>query len=67
MATAKTLAIHDDLVGVVGEAIKGALGQDGIIEEWYPFLDRSVGGNDGGGAAVAFDDDLVEVAGLLGA
>jgi hypothetical protein len=50
----------------VGEAVEGALGQDGVIEEGGPFVDGPVGGDDGGGAAVALDDDLVEVAGLLG-
>jgi hypothetical protein len=41
-------------------------GQDGVVEEGDPLLDGPVGGSDGGGAVVAFDDDLVEVAGLLG-
>jgi hypothetical protein len=66
LSAAITVAFHDDLVGVVGEAVECALGEDGIIEEWDPLVDGPVGGDDGGGAAVALDDDLVEVAGLLG-
>jgi hypothetical protein len=66
LATAITLAFHDDLVGVVGEAVEGALGQDGIVEERDPLLDGPVGSDDGGASPVTLDDDLVEVAGLLG-
>jgi hypothetical protein len=51
----------------VGEAIQGGLGQDGIIEEGDPFLNGPVGGDDGGASPVTLDDDLIEVAGLLGA
>jgi hypothetical protein len=53
------------LVGVVGEAVEGALSEDGIVEERDPFLDGTVGGHDGGRSTVALDDDLVEVTGLL--
>lgn len=66
-STAATLSFHDDLVGNVGEAIQGGLGQDGIIEEGDPFLNGPVGGDDGGASPVTLDDDLIEVAGLLGA
>jgi hypothetical protein len=66
LTTAITLALHDNLVGVVGEAVQRALSQDGIVEERDPLLDGPVGGNDGGASPVTLDDDLVEVAGLLG-
>jgi hypothetical protein len=66
LTAAVALALHDDLVGVVGEAVEGTLDQDGVIEEGGPLVDSPVGGDDGGGAAVALDDDLVEVAGVLG-
>ena len=66
LAAAVTLPLDDDLIGVVGEAVEGALGQDGIIEEGDPLVDYAVGCDDGGRAAVALDDDLIEVAGLLG-
>jgi len=61
-----TVTLRDNLVGVMGEAVEGTLGQDGIVEEGDPLLDGPVGGDDGGAPAVALDDDLVEVAGLLG-
>jgi hypothetical protein len=50
----------------VDAAIEGALGEDGVIEEGDPFVDGPDGGHDGGGPAVALDDDVVEVTGLLG-
>jgi hypothetical protein len=49
----------------VREAIEGALGEDGIVEQSDPLVDGAVAGNDGGGTPVAFEDHLVEVAGLL--
>lgn len=57
-------AFHDDLVGIVGQPIQGALGQDGIIEERDPLLNGAIAGENGGGSSVAFDDDLVDIAGL---
>jgi hypothetical protein len=51
----------------VGEAIEGALGEDGIVEESDPLIDGAVAGDDGRGAPVAFEHDLVEVTRLLGA
>jgi len=66
LTAAIALALHDHLIGIVGEAIEGALGQDGIVEEGDPFLDGPVGGDDGGAPAMTLDDHLVEVAGLLG-
>jgi group II intron reverse transcriptase/maturase len=66
LTAAVTLAFDHNLVGVVGEAVEGALGEDRIVEERDPFLDAPVGGDEGRGTAVTLDDDLVEVAGLLG-
>ena len=66
LALAVALAFEGDLVGVVGEAIDGALGEDRIIEERDPLVDRPVRGNDRRGATVALEDDFVEVARLLG-
>lgn len=48
----------------MGQAIQGTLGQDRIVEEGDPLLHRAVAGEDRGGAPVAFDDDLVDVARL---
>lgn len=52
---------------MLGEAIEGALGQNGILEQGDSFLNGPVGGDDGGASPVTLDDDLIEVAGLLGA
>jgi hypothetical protein len=66
LSGAVAVAFHDDLVGVAGEAVECAPGEDGIIEEGDPLVDGAVGGDDGGGSTVALDDDLAEVAGLPG-
>ncbi len=60
------VALYDHLVGIVREPIDGALGEDGVVEQGNPLVDGAVAGDDGGSAAVAFEDDLVEIAGLLG-
>jgi hypothetical protein len=49
----------------MGKAIESTLGEDRVVEEGDPLLDGPVGGDDGRGAAVPLDDNLVEVAGLL--
>ena len=59
------LSLDDDLVGVVGEAIEGALGEDRVIEEGDPLVDTAVGCDDRGAATVTLDNDLIEVTGLL--
>jgi hypothetical protein len=52
-------------VTVVGEPVERTLGNDRIVKERDPLFDRAVGGHDGRGTPVSFDDDLVEIAGLL--
>jgi hypothetical protein len=42
LAAAVAVALDDDLVGVVGEAIEGALGENGVIEEGDPLLNAAV-------------------------
>ena len=66
MTGSVAVALDDDLVCVVCESVDGALSKDGVIEEGDPFFDGAVGSEDGGASAVSFEDDLVEVAGLLG-
>jgi len=66
LAFSIALAFEDDLVGIVGEAVDGTLREDRIIEERNPFVDRAIRGEDGGGAAVPFEDDFVEVVRLGG-
>ena len=59
------MALDDDLVAGVGETVKGAVGQDGVIEESEPLVDSPVGSDDEAGPAMPGDDQLVEVDGLL--
>ncbi len=66
LSLAIALAFEDDLVGVVGESVDGALGEDGIVEERDPLVDGSIGSQYRRSTAVPFEDDLVEVTGLLG-
>jgi hypothetical protein len=42
LAFAIALALHDELVGVVGEPIECALGEDGVVEQGDPLLDRTI-------------------------
>ena len=60
------VAFDDDLVGVVRKPVDRTLGQDGIVEQRNPLVDRAVAGDDGGGSSVSFENDFVEIAGLLG-
>ena len=59
-------SFDDDLVGGVGEAVQGAVAQDGIVEEAEPLFDGPVGGDDEAGGPVLADDQMVEVIRLLG-
>ena len=52
-------------MAVMRQPIEGTLGENGIVEERRPLIDRAVRGHDGGRAFVALDDDFVEVARLL--
>jgi hypothetical protein len=40
LTTAIARTLHDNLMGVVREPIERTLGEDGIIKERDPFLDR---------------------------
>lgn len=53
------------LMGAMREAIEGAVGEDGVVEERHPFLDGPVARDHRRGVTVALDEDVVEVAGLL--
>src|SRR4029450_3565269 len=59
-------SLHHDLMGPVGEAIEGAVGEDRVVEEGDPLLDGAVARDGRGRPTMAFDEDVVEVAGLLG-
>ena len=49
----------------VGAPVEGAVGEDRVVEETQPLLHGAVRGDDEARAAVAPDDELVEVDGLL--
>ena len=66
LAAAVGVAFDDELVAGGGEPVDGGLGQERVGHEGQPFAGVAVGGDDGGGPAVAFGDDLVEVGGLGG-
>ena len=49
-------------MGVVDEAVEDGVGIGRIADHLMPFVDRDLAGEDGRAAAVAFFEDLVEVA-----
>jgi hypothetical protein len=53
-------------VGVVDEAVEDGVGIGRIADDLVPFVDRDLAGEDGGAAAVAFFEDLVEIAASVG-
>ena len=57
--------LDDDLVAGVGQAVQGAVAEDGVVEEAEPFLHGPIAGDDEAGDPMATDDQLVEVGGLL--
>jgi hypothetical protein len=58
------LALDDDLIGVVGEAVDGGLREDRVIEQRDPLVDRPIAREERRRAPMALEDDLVEVARL---
>ena len=62
---AVALALDHDLVAGVGEPVECAVAEDRVVEEAEPLLDGAVRGDDEAGAAVAPDNQLVEVDRLL--
>src|SRR4029077_9278473 len=66
-AFAVGLALDDELVSAVAEAVQSALAQHRVIKDRHPFVDTSVGGDDRRTASVPFDQQLIEVgSGLAG-
>ena len=57
--------VDDELVGAVGETVEGGVGEDGVGEEPYPLGNVAIRSDDEAGAAVALDDEGVEVFRLL--
>ena len=57
--------LDDDLEAGIGQAVQGAVAENGIIEEAEPLLHRPVAGDYEAGDSMSADDQLVEVGGLL--
>jgi hypothetical protein len=64
-AFAVGLALDDELVSAVAEAIQSALPQHRFIKDYQPFLHASVGRQNGRAASVPFDQQIIEVGGGL--
>lgn len=58
-------AFDHELVSSVRQAVEGTVGEDGVGEEPDPLRDVAVAREDEAGAAVALDDQRIEVLGLL--
>lgn len=66
-AFAVGLALDDELMGAMRESVEGALSQHRFIKDCHPLLHSAVGGDDGGTAGVAFDQQIIRVgSGLAG-
>lgn len=57
--------VEDELMRAVRQTIQGAIAEDRVVPEIEPFVDGAVGGHDEARPTVAFDDEFVEIAGLL--
>ena len=62
---AQARALHDDLVGAMGKAVEGAVGEDGIVEQGHPLIDGAIACDGRGGPPVPLHQHIVEIAGLL--
>ena len=49
-------------MGVVDEAVEDGIGVGRVADHLMPFVDRDLAGENGRAAAVAFFEDLVEIA-----
>ena len=59
-------ALDDDLVAGVGQAVEGAVTEDGVLEESQPLVHGPVAGHHEAGGPVAVEDQFIEIGGLLG-
>ena len=59
---AQAVADQIDAMGVVDEAIEDGIGVGWVTDDLVPFVDRHLAGEDGRASAVAFFEDLVEIA-----
>jgi len=58
---AEAVTADDEGMGMVGEAIQGGTDQQVVGKDFAPLFEGAVGGNDQGGAFIAFGDDFVQV------
>jgi hypothetical protein len=55
------MAAEIDAVGIVDSAIEDGIGIGGIADEFMPFVDGDLAGDDGGSSAIAFFKYLEEI------
>ncbi len=55
------LALDDDLVGGVGQAVQGAVAQDRVVKQCQPLLNCSVGSDRKARCPVPGNDQFVQV------
>ena len=58
--------LDDNLEAGVGQAVRSAVAQDGIVEQAEPLVHGPVAGDDETGWPMTVEDEFVEVGGLLG-
>src|SRR6266508_3843939 len=63
---AQALALEDEPVGVVHEAVENGIGDGWVADDLVPVVDGKLAGDDGRGASVAIVHDLEQVAAPLG-
>ena len=54
-------ALDDDLVAGVGQAVQGAVAEDGVVKETEPFVDGTVAGDDEAGRPVSVEDEFIQI------
>src|SRR5215216_2770961 len=59
------LAVDDEVVGVVLEAIDGTLAEQRVVEDGEPVGGVAIAGDDRSRASSALDEELVDVAALV--
>ncbi len=59
------LAVDDELMSAMAEAVQSALAKQRFIEDRHPFLHAAIGGENRRTASVAFNQQIVEIGGRL--
>ena len=58
-------SVDYDLVAGVGQAVQGAVAEDGVVKETKPFVDGTVAGDDEAGRPVPVEDEFIQIGRLL--